>query len=383
MTAKINGIDQCEPTKQSESKKKREFDFSRFPERRVAFLFLYVGWEFDGYVAQPGQSKSTEDALLEALERTKLIRSRDYAEWNRCGRTDKNVSGFRQVATCVVRSTHATDVEVEWPSDSTEVVNRVDKKEELNYTKILNAVLPKSVRILAWAPVSREFSARFQCTQRAYRYVRRTPIYNHLSCVLQLMRDAAKRLVGSHDFRNFCQIDNSKCRLNTTYVREIFSVQIEEIDRDPSAYSMCSLIVRGSGFLWHQIRFICALLFDVGNRKEAPQLISDLLDTKKFPSRPTYLMAKDLPLCFFDCSFDVDLKWKFDVDCIRHVIHSLQSQWAEVRIKSEILKKMIDELGDTGTEGLDQYTQSKNHVPIAKRPATMSIEERVAKRNKF
>ncbi|KAI6186132.1 TRNA pseudouridine synthase [Aphelenchoides besseyi] len=342
MTAKINGIDQCEPTKQSESKKKREFDFSRFPERRVAFLFLYVGWEFDGYVAQPGQSKSTEDALLEALERTKLIRSRDYAEWNRCGRTDKNVSGFRQVATCVVRSTHATDVEVEWPSDSTEVVNRVDKKGGVKLHENPERGLAEK-RSDSRAPVSREFSARFQCTQRAYRYVfprsnldlqvRRTPIYNHLSCVLQLMRDAAKRLVGSHDFRNFCQIDNSKCRLNTTYVREIFSVQIEEIDRDPSAYSMCSLIVRGSGFLWHQIRFICALLFDVGNRKEAPQLISDLLDTKKFPSRPTYLMAKDLPLCFFDCSFDVDLKWKFDVDCIRHVIHSLQSQWAEVRIK--------------------------------------------------
>ncbi|KAI6212322.1 hypothetical protein M3Y94_00007300 [Aphelenchoides besseyi] len=378
MTAETNGLDECEPTKQSASKKKREFDFSRFPERRVAFLFLYAGWEFDGYVAQPGQSESTEDALLQALERTKLIRNRDYAQWNRCGRTDKNVSGFRQVASCVVRSTHATDVHVEWPSDSTDVANRVDKKEELNYTKILNAVLPKSVRILAWATVSREFSARFQCTQRAYRYV-----FPRSNLDLQLMRDAAERLVGSHDFRNFCQIDNSKCRLNTTYVREIFSVRVEQIDLASSPYSMCSLVVKGSGFLWHQIRFICALLFDVGNRKEAPQLISDLLDTKKFPARPTYLMAKDLPLCFFDCSFDVDLEWKFDVDCIRHVVQSLQSQWAEVRIKSEILKKMIDELGGTGTEGLDQYAQSKNHVPIAKRPATMSIEERVAKKNKF
>lgn len=43
------------------------------------------------------------------------------------------------------------------------------------------------------------------------------------------MRSASQYLVGSHDFRNFCRIDNNKARLETTYVRNIFDVSIDEM----------------------------------------------------------------------------------------------------------------------------------------------------------
>ena len=35
---------------------------------------------------------------------------------------------------------------------------------------------------------------------------------------------------------------------------------------------MFELNVRGSGFLWHQIRLIVSLLVDIGERKEAPEV---------------------------------------------------------------------------------------------------------------
>ena len=35
---------------------------------------------------------------------------------------------------------------------------------------MLNGVLPEEIRVLSWAPVSPDFSARFSCLQRTYKY---------------------------------------------------------------------------------------------------------------------------------------------------------------------------------------------------------------------
>lgn len=43
-------------------------------------------------------------------------------------------------------------------------------KEELQYVKMLNSALPTNIRVLAWAPVLKDFSARYKCTQRTYTY---------------------------------------------------------------------------------------------------------------------------------------------------------------------------------------------------------------------
>lgn len=59
---------------------------------------------------------------------------------------------------------------VYWPEDS-QSDDRITKTEELDYVKILNANLPQGIRILAWAPVSSDFNARFNCTERVYSYI--------------------------------------------------------------------------------------------------------------------------------------------------------------------------------------------------------------------
>lgn len=42
--------------------------------------------------------------------------------------------------------------------------------EELNYCKMLNSLLPKDIRIIAWSQVKDGFSARFDCGSRTYKY---------------------------------------------------------------------------------------------------------------------------------------------------------------------------------------------------------------------
>ena len=45
-----------------------------------------------------------------------------------------------------------------------------DKMKELPYMVMLNSALPEDIRVLSWAPVGRDFSARFNCLHRTYKY---------------------------------------------------------------------------------------------------------------------------------------------------------------------------------------------------------------------
>ena len=95
------------------------------------------------------------------------------------------------------------------------------------------------------------------------------------------MRQASVDLLGSHDFRSFCKLEITKAE--PTFIRRIDGVQIEALETkdDNGGYQMCELIVDGSGFLWHQIRCIVALLVCIGQGKEEVSLIKTLLDIEK------------------------------------------------------------------------------------------------------
>eukprot|EP01053_Blabericola_migrator_P012267 Blabericola_migrator_1__12266@NODE_765_length_6607_cov_284_868043_g545_i0_p5_GENE_NODE_765_length_6607_cov_284_868043_g545_i0NODE_765_length_6607_cov_284_868043_g545_i0_p5_ORF_typecomplete_len114_score2_78PseudoU_synth_1/PF01416_20/63PseudoU_synth_1/PF01416_20/0_018_NODE_765_length_6607_cov_284_868043_g545_i0416757 len=71
-----------------------------------------------------------------------------------------------------------------------------------DYCTILNAILPRSVRVLEAVRVPLWFDARFHCLYRAYKYFFPTTGLN-----LDLVRAAASQFLGEHDFRNFCKID--------------------------------------------------------------------------------------------------------------------------------------------------------------------------------
>ena len=103
--------------------------------------------------------------------KTKLIESKESAKWSRCGRTDKGVSGFRQVGSVTVRSTDINGEGVFWPDDSAEELLRIKSTNELRYDNILNNELPDTVRIIAWTPTDIDFNARFDCSSRSYVYL--------------------------------------------------------------------------------------------------------------------------------------------------------------------------------------------------------------------
>lgn len=67
---------------------------------------------------------------------------------------------------------------------------------------ILNRVLPDNIQCIAWSPAKNNFSARFDCKQRTYKY-----FFIKGQLDIEKMQFASKYLLGTHDFRNFCKMD--------------------------------------------------------------------------------------------------------------------------------------------------------------------------------
>lgn len=95
------------------------------------------------------------------------------------------------------------------------------------------------------------------------------------------MRKASHYLIGTHDFRNLCKMDVGNGVVQ--FIRSVTSISIEPVGTDNDSYSMQRITLVGQAFLWHQVRSIVAVLFLVGQGKEEPTIMVDLLDVEKNP----------------------------------------------------------------------------------------------------
>ncbi|MEW5315549.1 MAG: hypothetical protein WDW38_006970 [Sanguina aurantia] len=267
---------------------RRAFDCASFRQRRVALEVLYVGWDMQGFARQDHTENTVEGFLFKALRHVRLI-SHDCEvaslDYSRCGRTDKGVSALGQVVSLLVRS----NARVGAPEIT-------DLHTELDYSRMLNRALPATIRVLGWAPVTVEFNARFSARFREYKYF----IVQDGSLDLSLMREAASLLIGSHDYRNFCKADVTAVR---SFERTIIQFDIDEVAVGTPGANICALTVKGSAFLWHQVRCMAAVLLMVGRGQEQPAICTTLLDITLVNAKPQYNLASEDPLLLHAAGF--------------------------------------------------------------------------------
>ncbi|KRX47184.1 tRNA pseudouridine(38/39) synthase [Trichinella murrelli] len=391
--------------------------------RHIALMVAYLGWDLDGFCAQNNSHNTVESKIFKALIETKLIQSLETANYSRCGRTDKTVSAFSQVLSLDVRSNQTTGVGVFEPDgycpNEPKPTSRktTPKSEELDYAKILNSVLPQEIRVLAWAPVERTFNARYNCTSRQYKYffpkgalnlkVSTVVDFPHFSAIValfsnfrhgticeyfQLMEQASKRLIGEHDFRNFCKIDMSKNEIQSC-VRTVFDVQFTKVNAGGlNSRTLCCFTIVANAFLWHQIRCIMSVLFAIGEGKEQPDVIEWLLNTELCPAKPQYSMVVGWPLVLYGCQYD-NLEWHWKEGIIMECISSLQRTWVNFAIKVEIIENMMNSLlslmpnnsttADLNTTSiLHPELLSHSYRPLKGRSVGKSLEEKIVKKKK-
>ncbi|KAF9006981.1 pseudouridine synthase [Cyathus striatus] len=279
----------------------KPFDFSSYHTRKIALKFCYSGQEYGGLAYQKvsGPLPTVEGVLFDALAKARLVEAEagyDGCKWERCGRTDRGVSAGGQVVSLWVRTGK--------------------QKLEHDYVPILNNLLPHTIRILAWSPVSESFSARFSCKQRHYKY-----FFSPKGLDIPRMQEAAARLIGEHDFRNLCKVDAQK--QIKVFKRKILNAYVEPLGEDVDSIYVFNLV--GTAFLYHQVRHIMSILFLVGAGLEHPSLVTRLMNVDEgletpveheesyevVDRKPIYQMADGMPLMLWDCTYsDEDVSWR-------------------------------------------------------------------------
>jgi tRNA pseudouridine38-40 synthase len=228
--------------------------------RNLKITLAYDGTDYRGWQVQPGHP-TIQGALADALERVTGERTLPQGS----GRTDAGVHAMAQVASVPILS----------PIPAA------------NLVIALNDILPQSVRVLDVEEVPPDFHARKSASAKSYRYrIYRGDIcppflaryvYHHPYPLDEsAMNEAAKLVIGEHDFTSFAAVDPERHRedVETSNVRTIYLSAFRREDEE-LIYE-----VRGNGFLHHMVRNLVGTFLMAGKGSLAPADITRILEAR-------------------------------------------------------------------------------------------------------
>ncbi|KAF7812793.1 tRNA pseudouridine(38/39) synthase isoform X1 [Senna tora] len=132
--------------------------------------------------------------------------------------------------------------------------------------------------------------------------------------------------------------------------------------------------IRGTAFLWHQVRCMVAVLFMVGKGLESPNVIDILLDTNRVPRKPQYIMAAEVPLVLQSCEFE-DIKFICSSDAgeaLRvHLVNECQIYQLQAAIFHEALLNCVPLSDDQRLLHNGGTKKKASHVPLLSRPTEL------------
>jgi len=218
---------------------------------RVAVGVTYDGTPFAGWQSQPSRN-TVQDRLETALAAVAAQPVRITA----AGRTDAGV--------------HATGQVIHFDAEAV--------RSESAWVRGTNAHLPDEIAVQWACTVDEAFHARYSATSRTYCYV----LYNHpvrpsvlarkvgwfhLPLALEPMREAARCVIGEHDFSAF---RSAECQAKTP-VRVLERVAIDRRG-DYLVFAFTA-----NAFLHHMVRNLVGCLVYIGKRAYPPEWLGELL----------------------------------------------------------------------------------------------------------
>lgn len=254
--------------------------------RNIKLTVAYDGTDFHGWQMQPG--KPTIQGTLVDVAR-KLTQENVYVF--AAGRTDAGVHALGQVVHFRTQS-HL-------------------KPEE--FLRAFNALLPKSIRVLAAEEATLDFHARWNAVAKTYLYrIHRGRIVSpfdwryalHYPFPLdeEAMAQCAKEFEGEHDFTSFAassgseEVDADRSTLRMIYSATVtrrpagwgfLPVTAECGDVPADGYELV-ITLRGKSFLRYMVRKMVGTLLEVGRGKFKPGDIARLFELKdRSQSGPT------------------------------------------------------------------------------------------------
>jgi tRNA pseudouridine38-40 synthase len=261
---------------------------------------LKVTLEYDGTAYAGWQRQPDQPTVQEAVERAVRSVSQSDIPVVAAGRTDAGVHALGQVAS------FRTDKALA-PED---------------WLRALNATLPPDISTRSVELVPDDFHARYSATGKRYEYrilnrpersalerMRAWHIYGKLN--LDAMREAARHLVGKHDFSSFqghpTDVDNPVCDLQRLEIivssSSPFPLPRREGEDEGEGASEIRIEFEADRFLKQMVRAMVGTLVEVGQEKRQPEEVKRILEAKDrraagytAPAQGLYLMRVDYQL---------------------------------------------------------------------------------------
>lgn len=283
--------------------------------KRVRIVVAYDGTNYCGW-----QLQNNGITIEEVLNRHLSELLREEITVIGASRTDSGVHAMGNVA--------VFDTENRMPAD------------KICYA--LNQRLPEDIRVqkseevpLGWHP------RRCNCTKTyEYKILNRkidmpvSRLYSHF-CYFPLdvekMKQAARYIVGEHDFKSFCTV---RSQADET-VRTIYSLDISRVD------DMITLRISGSGFLYNMVRIIAGTLMKVGMGVYPPEHVEEIMDARDRQKAGPKVAAKGLTLVSLEYETELPAWLGGENKYWSHI--SLQTHIAGEKTAFLMIKRCTDE----------------------------------------
>ena len=227
-------------------------------------LVAYDGTDFHGWQKQNGPDGSAQLRTVQGvMESAVAAVVREPVNVVGASRTDSGVHALGQVA----------------------AFNCAADLEPKRLAAAVNARLPEDVQVRRAAVADEGFSPISEAIAKGYRYRiawsrgrpegltrplfgRRTTFWTPYRLDPVRMNDAARRLIGTHDFTSFTRKHHDR----ETTRRTVYDCQVTCTGRRRLRVDVC-----GDGFLYNMVRIIAGTLVEVGRGRLEPASIPDIL----------------------------------------------------------------------------------------------------------
>ena len=230
---------------------------------------IALGLEYDGSAFCGWQTQPTGCGVQDHLERSIGQFLQAKVETTAAGRTDTGVHAIAQVV--------HLDTEVQ--------------REPHSWVRGTNTSLPPGLRVVWATPVPDDFHARYSARARTYQYLLLdAPVapailqarvgWHHRPLDVARMDGAIRMLLGEHDFSAF---RDAECQAKSP-VRTLTRATVER------RHGMVVVTVEANAFLHHMIRNIVGALVYVGDGRQGPEWLAELLlQRDRRRSAPTFM----------------------------------------------------------------------------------------------
>lgn len=238
--------------------------------KRVRLVVAYDGTNYHGWQIQ-NNGNTIENELNKAL--SSLLKE-EIAVIG-ASRTDASVHALGNIA--VFDTSHPMPAE------------------KISYA--LNTMLPEDIRIQKSEEVAADWHPRHVESKKTYQYHiyqnafpmpvgRQYVHFTYHALDVDKMNQAARYLIGNHDFKSFCQVG---AQVEST-VRTIYEAHVDKQG------SNIVITVCGNGFLYNMVRIIAGTLMEVGMGRMEPGKVQEILSAQNREAAGPTAPAKGLLL---------------------------------------------------------------------------------------